>query len=111
MRSIRPQKAGFDMGLPKGLVIRATQFGTQATLYETNIVTINHEKKCIILRNGGWVTNHTKKCINLVLKDFGLEVRQVKGNWYVIQFDTHLLPEKVVLKDSVPFRDGMSISI
>lgn len=92
------------MGLPKGLNIKVghsvSNRPTVVTLYQTEIVTIHHDSNRLILRNGGWQTVHTKKCMNLILKDFGIIVRQIKGNWFVSQNEKQ-----------IPFQDGMEISI
>ena len=71
------------MRLPKGLSITPYQNKTIARLYQTNIVEIDHETGCITLRNGGWLTKHTKKCTNLVLAKFNINVRQKNFTWYV----------------------------
>jgi hypothetical protein len=76
------------MGLPKGLSVVSKQDVTIYTLYQTDIVEINHATKSLILRTGGWNGPHTKKCINLALKEFSINVRQIKGKWYVFQYDT-----------------------
>lgn len=89
--------------LPKGLSI-VDDSGHNllaAQLYQTVIV--HYQSGHLTLKHGGWLTAHTKKCINLVLSqyDLGLNVKQVKGEWFVSNRDGK----------SVPFQDGMRISI
>ena len=87
--------------LPKGMNIVPKKDVTQVILYQTEIVTIDHVKKSLTLRTGGWYTVHTKKCINLVLKEYGIILSQSKGEWFISR-PGHLL---------VPFVDNMNISI
>ena len=71
--------------LPKGLSVINHNDTLLAKLYATLIVEFNTTTNSLILRNGGWRTMHTKKCINLVLKQYGIEVRQRKGEWFVMR--------------------------
>ena len=82
--------------MPKGLKITTTHNETIHKLYDTEIVKIDHESKTAQLETGGWMTMHTKKCINLALRPMGLTLRQVKGEWFV---------------NGVPFQDGMRVSL
>lgn len=91
------------MKLPKGLTITDDSGHNIVVgrLYNTDIV--HYRQAWLTLRHGGWLTKHTKKCINLILDHykFGLTVTQVKGEWIVSNKDGR----------SVPFVDGMRISI
>jgi len=87
------------MRLPKGLSIVSIQDSTIVRLYQTNIVTKVGLK--MVLETGGWKTKHTKKCINLILNQHGLNVYQKKNVWYVSKADG----------STVPFQDGMTVSI
>lgn len=71
------------MGLPKGLnVVDFNQY-VIAKLYNTRIVEVDESTGSVVLRNGGWPTKHTKKCMNLVLNDFNIYVCQEKFIWNV----------------------------
>lgn len=78
------------MGLPKGLTIVTVPKLTIAKLYDTNIVLVNQETQTITLNNGGWKTKHTKKCMNLALQQYGLEVRQKNFEWFVFRGGTEV---------------------
>jgi len=67
--------------MPKGLKVVRNNRQIVAQLYNTVIVTIENDK--CTLNTGGWFTTHTKKCMNLVLGEFGLNVRQIKGEWFL----------------------------
>ena len=67
--------------LPKGLSVVKDGERTLAQLYNTLILKRSGNE--ITLNTGGWFTMHTKKCMNLVLADFGYYVKQVKGVWSV----------------------------
>ena len=41
-------------------------------LYETNVVTFDHNKGRLVLRTGGWPTSTTKQRINTALEEFGV---------------------------------------
>ena len=86
--------------LPKGLSIVPHNGTTIARLYNTNIVEINYNDNCIILRDGGYKTKHTKKCTNLVLSEFGINVRQKDFVWYVESQN-----------GTLPYEDGMKFAI
>jgi hypothetical protein len=89
------------MGNPKGLSVSEVENSLVAILYHTRIVEKIGER--LILRSGGWFTNHTKKCINLVLNRYVsqvIEVRQIKGEWFVL-----------IQGQKVPFQDGMTIDL
>lgn len=79
------------MRLPKGLSIVDVPNLTVAKLYDTNIVMIQEiqqgsdKVKRITLSHGGWRTKHTKKCINLVLNQFGIHLVQRKGDWWLLR--------------------------
>ena len=84
--------------LPKGLELSQNGTMSVARLYQTDIVTRVENR--LTLRNGGWATKHTKKCLNLVLGQVGIEIKQKAFVWYVIQNGT-----------KIPFQDGMQIEI
>ncbi len=86
--------------LPKGLTIVPHNDTTIGRLYQTNIVEIDHRRKRLILRNGGWETKHTKKCTNMIISEYGLNVTQKDFKWYVVSQNR-----------TVPYVDGMSISL
>lgn len=52
------------------------------TLYDTQILAIQHNDKQIRLNSGGWKTNHTKNCMNDNLPE-GYRVFQKNFEWYV----------------------------
>lgn len=91
------------MRLPKGLSIRDDSGHNLLVgkLYQTEI--IHYQQNWLTLRHGGWPTNHTKKCINLILDryELGISLSQYQGKWYVTNQDNKC----------VPFVDGMRISI
>lgn len=89
------------MGLPKGLSIINHKGDTIATLYDTNICSVDNATSRIELNSGGWYTRHTKKCMNLFLATYDYEVQQVKGSWYV----------KDKLGYMTPYQDGMKLAI
>lgn len=80
--------------MPKGLSVIEHNGVLLAKLYKTLIVDFETVPKfntrVLKLDTGGWKTAHTKKCINLVLKEYGISVRQSKGQWYVYHNDTVL---------------------
>ena len=90
-----------NKALPKGLKISKHSTGLEAVLYQTRIVSVFGNS--LILRSGGWLTPHTKKCINLILSqnETGMNVAQVKGKWIVSKRDGK----------TVPFEDGMVVSL
>lgn len=69
--------------MPKGLSVIFHKGTLLAKLYNTVIVEYIPADNRLILRTGGWFTPHTKKCINLVLADYGFRVVQSKKQWYV----------------------------
>lgn len=71
--------------MPKGLSVISHNGTLLAKLYNTLIVEYNTTTNCLILRTGGWRTMHTKKCINLVLKEYGINVVQRKGDWFIMR--------------------------
>jgi len=71
------------MRQPKGLSVIEHQNQVLAKLYKTLIVVYDKNTNVLKLDNGGWRTAHTKKCINLVLSQYGYYVKQNKGQWYV----------------------------
>lgn len=73
------------MRLPKGLSIVSVPKLEIAKLYNTNIVVANEETGLIALNTGGWKTKHTKKCMNLALAKYGLSVKQVNFEWFVMR--------------------------
>lgn len=85
---------------PKGLSLVSLNLVTIGQLYRTIIFT--KEQDIVTLKAGGWYTAHTKKCINLICRDLGLDiyVSQVKGVWQVSIGDVTL-----------PFVDGMQIKV
>ena len=88
------------MRLPKGLSIVPIKSLTVARLYNTNIVQIDHANNVITLQNGGWNTNHTKKCINLVMQNYDFNLYQKNYEWFV-----------VFQGETIPFEDGMQIEM
>ena len=86
--------------LPKGLSITPFKTNTIARLYNTNIVEIDHNNSTITLNSGGWLTKHTKKCINIVLDKFDLSIYQEKFQWYVVGAGTR-----------IEFIDGIKINV
>jgi hypothetical protein len=87
------------MALPKGLSVVTHNNIIVAKLYDTKIVISEGNK--VTLNSGGWLTNHTKKCMNLVLANSYLNVSQKKGQWFVTFKGT----------TTVPFEDGMTVTI
>lgn len=84
--------------LPKGLSIVNHNGLTIAQLYQTKIVIIDHVNNTVQLNSGGWNTNHTKKCINLVLNKHEIYLYQEKFNWYVnINNTKHSFTDSMVL--------------
>lgn len=59
-------------------------------LYQTLIVDIDKETKRLKMRTGGWYTKHTKKCINLVLNKYDLNLIQEKFKWNLYRNGTLL---------------------
>lgn len=74
--------------LPKGLSVIDHNGMLLAKLYDTLIVEYNRDSQRLILRNGGWATKHTKKCINLILNKYGLYLAQEKFIWKLYQNGT-----------------------
>jgi hypothetical protein len=87
--------------LPKGLSITNIKTYKVAKLYNTNIVEIDLSTGLISLNSGTWKTKHTKKCMNLVLSQYGAQVIQKDFNWYVITKDNK----------KQAFFDGIQVSI
>lgn len=85
--------------LPKGLTVDLKGSDLKAKLYQTEIVCLKGNK--LTLRCGGWFTRHTKKCINLVLKDHGVRIFQDKNQWFVFT-------EK---DGDTSFQEGMTINL
>lgn len=78
------------MRLPKGLsVVEFNQY-TIAKLYNTNIVELDNTTGCLKLRTGGWYTKHTKKCINLIINKYDLNLIQEKFKWNLYRNGTLL---------------------
>jgi hypothetical protein len=71
----KSQPAGFSIVQHNGMII--------AQLYDTKLVVINEADGTAILNSGGWKTAHTKKCMNIVMNQFGVNVKAVKGQWVV----------------------------
>ena len=69
--------------MPKGLSVIFHNGILLAKLYNTVIVEYIPADNRLTLRSGGWWTMHTKKCINLVLAEYGFKVVQRKKQWYV----------------------------
>jgi hypothetical protein len=69
--------------LPKGFSLRSKPSITIGILYDTDIVTVDHKADTFTLDSGGWSTNHTKKCMNLVIQPLGYTVYQKDSTWYV----------------------------
>lgn len=76
--------------MPKGLSVIDHNGTLLAKLYNTLIVEFNKNDNRLILRTGGWRTVHTKKCINLVLKEYGINVVQRKGEWFILRNGTEI---------------------
>ncbi|PCI45842.1 MAG: hypothetical protein COB41_00190 [Proteobacteria bacterium] len=91
------------MNLPKGLKIIRKTNSTDVKLYDTIIVNITDNK--VILNNGDWKTNHTRKCMNLALVDKNVVVSQKKGQWLV----SFLC--KVNGQVTIPFSNSMVIEV
>jgi hypothetical protein len=100
-------------GTRKGLqVLNSIDGDTQTItykLYDTNIVTIEHQARAgntvytsVILNSGKWRTNHTKNCMNDVLSRFDLKVIQKDFSWLLV--DNH----NTIAWD---FKDGMNLGI
>jgi len=68
----------------KGLSIFKDPNLTIAKLYDTNIVTINYGDNTITLDDSGWLTRHTKNCMNDILKPFGIYVYQHNKVWFIV---------------------------
>ena len=68
------------MKQPKGLNYIKEPELEIAKLYDTTIVKVDANGS-LTLNTGGWFTNHTKKCMNLVLGNRG-KVLVKKGQWY-----------------------------
>jgi len=81
---------------PKGMSVSIVPNSVVVRLYNTEIVRISNG--IIRLQSGGWRTAHTKKCMNLILKEFGYHVNQVKREWFVSNGDMQ-----------IEFQDGMEI--
>jgi len=84
--------------MPKGFAHFKDECKDKYVLYKTKIVEI--DTSSIILNSGGWLTNHTKKCINIALENTGYKVSQKKGQWFV----SHPL-----LDSELKFSDGMRL--
>lgn len=78
--------------LPKGLIIDTRVINgvntVTATLYSTAIVIIESipsGEKLVTFNDGGWNTNHTKKCTNLILGLYNLPmyIYQKDFIWYI----------------------------
>ena len=100
-------------GTRKGLQVLDFIVGAKKTqihrLCDTDIVTIEHQAEKndiiytnVILKNGGWRTNHTKNCMNDVLTAYDLKVIQKDFNWFLV--DEH----NTIAWD---FEDGMNLGI
>jgi hypothetical protein len=89
------------MRLPKGLSILVFGDFKIGKLYQTNIVEVHKLANCIVLRNGGWPTKHTKKCTNLIIQDYGLRLIQKDFQWYVVKQDG----------TKIAYQDDMKIAI
>lgn len=87
------------MRYPKGMSLIETDNLLISVLYQTEIVKIKDKR--LKLRSGGWYTNHTKKCINLVLSKYEIPyyLRQVKGQWLLESQNG----------TSIEFTDGMEV--
>lgn len=85
---------------PKGLSVVEHNDTLVAVLYNTKIVVKSQNE--IVLNSGGWLTMHTKKCINLIARDLGLgfKVSQKSGQWFVTQNEK-----------TVPFTDNMIVKV
>lgn len=88
------------MKKPRGLKISEVNGSVVIQLYNTVIVRILDGK--IHLNSGGWLTMHTKKCINLIIEAYGYKVFQRKGSWYI-----HNLTDETF----VDFKDGLVIDL
>jgi len=73
------------MRLPKGLSLIHHEGKTLVQLYNTLIAVIDKTGPAPLFRlnSGGWQTKHTKKCLNLVLNEYGVYVYQKNFNWYI----------------------------
>ena len=85
---------------PKGMSVVPIKGFTIVRLYNTNILTIDHQNETIQFETGGWHTKHTKKCMNLILRQYNLYVRQKNFKWYIESQN-----------ETVPFIDGYKHNI
>jgi hypothetical protein len=85
---------------PKGLSFTQAVNTAYGELYNTLI--FKQVGGTVILNSGGWRTNHTKKCINMICTalELPIYVKQVKGLWYVKVND-----------EVVPFTDNIEINL
>lgn len=86
---------------PKGFFKRVNpeNYNIEYKLYDTIILIHNTNTGEFTLNSGGWKTNHTKKCLNLILMPYGVKVSQVKNKWYVSKLD-----------NKTEFKDNMIIN-
>lgn len=71
---------------------------TKVVLYNTVILRL--DGKHITLNSGGWLTKHTKNCMNDWLNRAGYRVFQRKGQWFV---------SAIGADKNFEFKDGMKI--
>ena len=88
--------------LPKKFSITPIKNLTVCRLYETNIVILDHDSNTITLDSGGYDTNHTKKCANLILNRFVYHLYQEDFQWYVTMKNG---------KKPAIFEDGMELAM
>jgi hypothetical protein len=89
---------------PKGFnIVQVNSTDQIAVLYNTNIV--KSFGRDLVLNSGGWLTNHTKKCMNIFLSPFNARVFQKKGEWFVSFLNEYCTEE------TVSFQDGMTIRV
>lgn len=88
------------MRLPKGLSVIEHNGQVLCKLYDTMIAIIDLNRSVATLDSGTWRTKHTKKCLNLVLNEYGIHVVQRDFEWYLSYGITY----------NLPFHDGIQVA-
>ena len=67
--------------------VKHVQHLTFVILHQTEVLMFDNISKVVKLNSGGWKTNTTKTAMNNALNQLGLkvEVKQVKGEWFVMK--------------------------
>lgn len=89
----------------KGFSIYTNLNTTIARLHNTDIVTIDHENKRLILKTDQWRTKHIKKCMNLILNQFDLMVKQKDFQWRI----EGIGPNRDM--PVIPFYEGLQVDL